>query len=118
MTPNTRAVIFWFGLLLYVSSFFLAAFVDFNGSAPGWKAAGLTEVFALVLIRDLVRGAPITQRGSYPSSRRFGFQSTTTRQTPLGLYSCCCIDAHFACSCETSDSILSASKAWGSAAFA
>ena len=32
----------------------------------------------------------------------------------LGLGSCCCTDAHFACSCETRDSILSASSACGS----
>jgi hypothetical protein len=41
------------------------------------------------------------------------------RYSPLyfawGLGSCCCTDAHFACSCETRDSILSANKACGSA---
>src|ERR1035441_3203426 len=36
-------------------------------------------------------------------------------QVGLVLYSCCCTEAHFACSWETSDSILSASRACGSA---
>ncbi len=35
----------------------------------------------------------------------------------LGLCSCCCVEAHFACSWETSDSILSASRACGSVTF-
>jgi hypothetical protein len=39
----------------------------------------------------------------------------STGHPALGVGCCCCTDAHLACSCETSDSILSASSACGSA---
>lgn len=51
---------------------------------------------------------------SRPSSPRPGAASSSSLQAagfPCG--SCCCTVAHFACSCETSDSTRSASKARG-----
>jgi hypothetical protein len=56
--PRIRTSLYWIGITLYGASFFLPAFVDFNGPVSGWTAAGLPEVIALVLITGLLHGAP------------------------------------------------------------
>jgi hypothetical protein len=60
---------------------------------------------------------------SVPVNRAFRYflipvQRSSSFHVGLDLDSCCWTDAHFACSCETRDSILSANKACGSAALA
>ena len=50
-----------------------------------------------------------------PSSAALARAVGSTGHPALGVGCCCCTDAHLACSCETSDSILSASSACGSA---
>jgi hypothetical protein len=45
-------------------------------------------------------------------------QRSSSLHVVLDLGSSCCTDAHFACSCETRDSILSANKACGSGVLA
>src|ERR1700728_2443106 len=52
---------------------------------------------------------------SSPSSAALAEAVSSTGHPALGVGCCCCTDAHLACSCETSDSILSASSACGSA---
>ncbi len=50
-------------------------------------------------------------------SDRDAFLSLPSLHVAFGFGSCCCTDAHFACSCETRDSILSANNECGSGAF-
>lgn len=60
---------------------------------------------------------PVTSQNRMLPATVPGFDQIEN-QVVLGLYSCCCTEAHLACSWETSDSILSAKRAWGSGALA
>jgi hypothetical protein len=56
--PNNRRFVFWFGLALYVASFFLPSIVNFNGPVPGWASLQATGLIALIEIKDLLHGDP------------------------------------------------------------
>lgn len=58
MTPSLRASLYWIGISLDGSSFFLPAFVDFKGPVTGWTATGLPEVVAIILINGILRSTP------------------------------------------------------------
>src|SRR5215472_5412876 len=58
MPLKTHRILYCLGLSLYLASFFLVAFTNFQGPVPGWAGAEMSVLISIIQVKDVLRGAP------------------------------------------------------------